>query len=234
MNELNVIFGLITITSFVYAIWVNRELERTETIKKHIIARIREVATKITEISPDTNIVGYADSIISFCNSITLKKRSKGIQIGRYKTYYYPFEIPPMRTRCGIPKEDEEAKLKFALSAKMKNGDGRALFGPYKTLPFKGKFRVNFSIKIQSIKKGISIEESDNVLALDVFDFHGGEVFLKQKKVSFSELDWSYSRLYLDFEYFDIKQILEYRVGILIPDIEISIDHISIQNLQFE
>lgn len=233
MDALNLIFGIVTILSFIYAFWVNRRLKRVQEIKETIITEIREIAYKIIFKSKGTNIEGYSDSIVSLCNSISPAKNNK-INIGKISYYYYPFQLPTyMRTKCGVIQDDDEARVKKTLTAVGTATKKRAVYGPYKPLPIAGKYTAKFHIRLNSDQSLNNLKSDDELLIIDVFDYNGGQIFLNKKTIVLSDLRPYYRVFSLDFEYNDIKQMLEYRVEIIKPGISISIDYILVESCDY-
>ncbi len=235
MDALNIVFGIITVLSFGYAIWVNREMKRMQELKDTIISEIKNSAVKIKQQTVGTNIEGYSDSIIRFCTSISDKDEIFADEIGRIRNYYFPFEIPPMQTRCGVVEDDKDAKLTKTLTGEIQNpNDEHFIYGPYKPLPLAGTYKALFRLRINNDVSKLEYDMNDVVAQIDVFDYHGGKKFLGIKDIKLSELANYYQRFEIHFEYKSITQALEYRISIRATGISISSDYILIERINKE
>lgn len=221
------IFGLVTVASFSYAVWANRELKRVTEIRNTMISEIRNLANKIRQNTEGTKNEGYADGIVSICSSMIEKHKLLPTEVGDISFYYYPFEMPPMLTQNGKEEIDDSAKMKKTLTGAIINpGKKYLVFGPYKRLPLAGRYIAAFSIKLNKVDE--TLDDSLDVLRLDVYDYNGGRITLGLRLIKLGDLKPFYQPIEVEFSYTDLKQTLEYRIKVIQPAIEVSCDHIRV------
>ncbi|WP_430411468.1 hypothetical protein [Kordia sp.] len=234
MDYLNVVFGIIIVISFGHTIYANRELKKVKEFERETIENIKVLAKKIIDINHDSKTESYADSIIQFSSIINKPSNDSftPLEIGRFKAYYYPFDESAMRTRCGIIHRDPKAKLRMNLTAMKLDTQGRAVYGPYKRLPFKSKYLLRYSIRLNENEYSKFPDLSTEVLTIDIFDYVDTNTLLNIRKIKLEELTLEYKEFRLEFEYQDLRQTLEYRLNIEVKGISVSIDYISVENIR--
>ncbi len=134
--------------------------------------------------------------------------------IGVVQNYYYPF-LDPMKVKGGRvvkAKKSENTWNPYIFTAKFVDSEScRFIFGPYRTLPAVGKYKVSFRIKLDG--GTFSYPPDDTMLMLDVYDYYGGRVTYAQRILKASDLSHEFKTFSLDFLYASIYARLEYRVG---------------------
>jgi hypothetical protein len=226
--DLNLFFGFVTIGSFLYAVWANRELTRVKTIRNTIISEIRKLAQKISTQGSGTAIEGYADSIVSFCNSISDGPSARPRLVGPLKLYFFAINIPPMQTQNGRREVDDAARMGYALTGSWVDPSKKYLvFGPYKPLPLFGTYIAKF--RLRYVYASPDVSRTEELIRLDVYDYNGGKQTLASRLLTVKDLHQFYIEYPLEFKYTREQQALEYRVVLLRSGITLSVDYISIE-----
>jgi hypothetical protein len=91
MDVLNIIFGLVTILSFGYAVWTNRRLHSLETQRNRAISSIRDIAYRLQQRSPDSPEGAAAYSLMRICDSL-VPPNLDGQLVGRLRIDYAPWD----------------------------------------------------------------------------------------------------------------------------------------------
>jgi hypothetical protein len=255
MDILNIIFGLVTILSFGYAIWANRTLQSVQSQRNRAISSIRDIAYRLQQLSPESSVGGASYSIMRICDSL-VPPNSKGQVVGRLRLDYPPWEQPPMHTHGGCTVQDPRTRLGLAWES-IKNDERPrfyAVFGPYHTLPVLGRYNVTFKIclvdqgnpfekalslvdqgkplqeDLRLVNKDKLIQEYSPFLRLDAYAYIDGKTILSEKFVKSSELSsLEYREFCISFDYSRAGQVLEFRVELLVNEIKVRVSDIRVE-----
>ena len=228
MDALNILFGLITIASLIYAVWQNKRTTSLKNLTLEITKNIRAISQTIYEMNRNTPTEGYAKSIAYMCDSLILAT-AEPLKIGSVEVQYYAVNMPPLKSHCGELVDDTETLYRKAIKGRiLESGHEKGLvYGPYEKLPVTGTYSVTFRLK------GVvdeSIEDESQVVRLDVYnDQECGvieEIFLLANQISRTYVDYE-----LQFRYTNLSLPLEYRVAILLPSAEIWFEKVRVKRV---
>ncbi len=236
MELLNIVFGIVTVTSLLYAVWQNRKAVGTRQLAERITTDIQSLAGDIVEHSRGTPIEGYAKSIERVSRSLLSVSPANRVDV-HFSCEYF---APQMHTNIGKLVEDPDVHWKFALEGSVDQPavlEGEVpprsalVFGPYKRLPMAGKYRASYRLRSNN-----PIQPHDGVLhalRLDVFYLQQG-LFLGERYLSRMELTEGWQWFDLEFEYPDPKWPLEYRVILMEPGLTIRFELVRVSFGQWE
>ena len=228
MNILNVVFGLVTVMSFGYAIWTNRRLHSLETQRNRAISTIRDIANQLYQRSPDSFEGATAYSVIRICDSL-VPPDLDGRVVGRLRLDYCPWEQPPMHSHGGNKIHDARARLGAAWESQRSGERPRfyAVFGPYHHLPVLGYYEVSFWIALPAEAEPTT--EDTRVLRLDAYAYVDSKTILSERFITRRELSQEYKEFRIGFEYTLAGRVLEYRVELLKEGLTIRVSDIRVE-----
>lgn len=151
--------------------------------------------------------------------------------VGDVEYYYYPF-LDPMKYKLGNIIENKQIDNSwnshiFCGDFK-KCGDIRWIYGPYRKLPCKGKYRVTYKIRLEKLND-TNLKQQTKIVVLDAYDYFGGQKTYSERTLALKDLDFRFKKFHLFFAYDDINTVLEYRVGIFADQKQFSISLDSIK-----
>jgi len=153
--------------------------------------------------------------------------------VGEIEYYYYPF-LDPMKFKLGNAIKSKQTDItcnSHVFCGTFKNcGNIRWIYGPYRRLPCKGKYRVTYRIRLEN-KNDINLPQETEMIVLDVYDYFGGQKTYCEQILRLKDLDGLFKKFHLFFFYDDINTNLEYRLGVLAEkkELSISIDCITVK-----
>ena len=207
--------------------------EKYNSFKKKVLSKLcaffndlsllqKETIKSLNEIQSQCQLIGWIRYDLPNYNLV-----------GEIEYYYYPF-LDPMKFKLGsvIKSNKTDNTWNFhVFCGSFKNcGNIRWIYGPYRKLPCKGKYRVTYRIRLEN-KNDINLPKDAEVLVLDVYDYHGGQKTYCERIIRLKDLDGLFKKFYLFFYYDDINTTLEYRLGVLAEqkELSISIDCITVK-----
>lgn len=239
MIYLNLVFGIITVISFGYAIWQNRAAQSAKHLTESVTKNIQKLATELRAQTIGTPAEGYAHSIEKISGSLLADGRSEQPRIaGRFDVVFVPHQL---RTLIGSLTETPTASLGAAIRGRLDGPawteqdiphrrpskepreDSVLVFGPYKHLPIIGTYIVHFRLRAEV---GSSWPGGPLVYA-DVYN-HERHEYLAWKTWSGRELNAGWNAYSLEF-FYPRSMTLEYRIALCHPGVWVECDGVKVE-----
>jgi hypothetical protein len=240
MDALNIVFGIIGIVSFGYAIWQNRSAESARQITKRVTENIRELAREAARLSVGSPTEGYARSIVQIANSLIGEHNSNATrEVGVVRIDYLAAQL---RSRIAEVTLSSDSIFGHVYRGKYVGSrwtedtippnlvgvvpqESVLVYGPYRNLPVRGAYKAEFRLRRDPMER-IS---SEPFLRLDVYCFERNEM-LAVRYLSNREVvpTWQVFPVYFFYPDPDIQ--LEYRVAIMVPGVDVAFEFVTAES----
>jgi hypothetical protein len=224
---LNLLFGTVGIVGFGFAVWQWKQSQAAKEVMNRSLEAIVRNA-QAYEISADSEAgIVFANQVERQCAALI----SQPPQVGRYFVRFFPGEESShWLTVLGTPVAETgdrgaSSKRVVMCGRALRDGTDKLIYGPYETLPLKGKYRVDFRLAVEIAP------ENEPSLPLVRIDINGAESVLAEKTLLGSQVSNDYEWYSLTFRYVDLTEKLEYRVALLQKGVEGKLYDIMLRHL---
>lgn len=236
---LSVVFGLISVIAFAYAVWQNRSAENARVLAARVTGNIQQLAREIIADAPGTSASAYARSIAQISGSLT-SGHKKGIHGSELGDVSLVFLAPQFQSEVATLALLQDSKFGVALTGTygldawtpegLPTGtmgglkyDAVLAWGPYVTLPAAGRYVVEFRLR----RGHAECSDDEALIYLDVYDYDHDKYYA-QRRLTKKDLQTYWQRFSLVIEYVDTAAKLEYRVAVLRPGVPVTFDMVEV------